>query len=72
MAEEAKKAEEKKECCAGGAIKMIMKIIIGIALVLIGAILWWKWRADFLSLIKGFLGPFLILAGVIFFAIAKE
>jgi len=72
MAEEVKKTEEKKACCSGGATKMILKIVVGMALVLVGAILWWAWRVDFLSLIKGFLGPFLILAGVIFFAIAKE
>jgi hypothetical protein len=71
MTEEIKKSEEKK-CCASGSVSMLVKIIAGAILVLLGAILWWKFRADFLALVKGILGPFLMLVGLVFFAIAKE
>jgi hypothetical protein len=52
--------------------KMILKIILGIALVALGVlslIIWWK---DLLVLIKGAVGAVLILAGIVCFAIAKE
>ena len=65
MAEEGKK---------GGlqAAKMMLKVILGIVLLAAGAWLIWLWRWDVWMVIKGFLGMVIVLAGVIFLAIAKE
>ena len=63
-------AEEKKG--ASLVAKMALKIILGIALLSVGVWLIWLWRWDVLTVIRGFLGMAVILAGVIFLAIAKE
>ncbi len=62
--------EEKK----GGvqATKTVLKVILGIILLAVGVWLVWLWKWEVLAVIKGFLGMVVILAGVIFLAIAKE
>lgn len=62
--------EEKKE--AAQVTKMALKVVLGIVLLAVGAWLVWFWRWDVLTVIKGFTGIVVILAGVIFLAIAKE
>ena len=52
--------------------KIASKVIIGIALLALGARFIWLWRVDVLTVIKGFLGIVVIFAGLIFLAIAKE
>ncbi len=71
MAEEIKQ-EEKKETCK--LMPTLFKVVLGIVfLVLAGYLLigrlWWHhtWLV-----IKGCAGPFLVLAGIITLAIAKE
>ena len=64
-------ADEQKKCISGG-IKSALKVILGIILLAAGAWLIWFWRWDVLTVIKGFVGIGVILAGVIFLAIAKE
>ena len=54
------------------ATKMALKVILGIILLAVGAWLIWLWKWDVWTVIKGFLGMVVILAGVIFLAIAKE
>jgi hypothetical protein len=52
--------------------KTILKIVIGIVLIVLGlalVIVWWPYL---LGLIQGCLGLFLIMAGAITIAIAKE
>ncbi len=66
-------AEENKETCkTTDGLKMIAKILVGIALIVAGLYLCWGWRWELVTLIKGCLGPFLILVGLVFVAIAKE
>lgn len=72
MAEELKQGENK--CCCGGgkALSTIFKVVLGLALLALGCwslLRWWK-----LSIMigKGCIGLFLILAGIITLAIAKE
>ncbi|MBU3933406.1 MAG: hypothetical protein KKH11_01910 [Candidatus Omnitrophica bacterium] len=65
MADEQKKA-------VSGVVKIALKVILGIILLAVGAWLIWLWRWDVLTVIKGFVGIVVILAGVIFLAIAKE
>ncbi|MDD5617909.1 MAG: hypothetical protein PHG69_02340 [Candidatus Omnitrophica bacterium] len=63
---------ENKECKASGGLKMMVKVLVGLALIAAGLYLCWNWRGALITLIKGCLGPFLILAGLVFIAIAKE
>ena len=67
-------AEEKKEGCGcqGGGLKSLVKVVIGIALIVLGVFLCIQWLPALLTLVKGCLGPFLVLLGLIFIAIAKE
>lgn len=70
MADEVKQEEKKAE--ASKVPSTILKVILGLALLALGAwaiIIWWS---DLLLLIRGCIGLFLILAGVITLAIAKE
>jgi len=52
--------------------KAVVKGIVGILLVVLGVVLWIYWLKDFLSVLKGCIGPFLVLAGTITIAIARE
>ena len=54
------------------AVKTALKIISGIVFLAVGVRLVWLWRWDVLTVIKGFVGIAVILAGVILLAIAKE
>jgi ascorbate-specific PTS system EIIC-type component UlaA len=54
------------------AVKTVLKVILGIILLAAGAWLVWFWWGDVLAIIRGFLGIVVILAGIIFLAIAKE
>ncbi len=68
--EQTQQPEEKKS--AGEVAKMILKVIIGLVLVGLGIwaiIAWWK---DLLLVIRGCIGLFLILAGAITIAIARD
>ena len=65
MADEQKKA-------VSGVVKIALKVILGIILLAVGAWFIWLWRWDVLTVIKGFVGIVVVLAGVIFLAIAKE
>jgi hypothetical protein len=50
----------------------LFKVILGLVFLVLGVmaiIRWWDW---IVLLIKGCLGPFLLLAGIITLAIAKE
>jgi len=67
MAEETKKEEKK-------TASMLLKVLLGLVFLVLAAYLligrgWWL---DTWKLIKGCAGPFLVLAAVITFAIAKE
>jgi len=70
MAEEVKTEEKKVEI--GRIISTILKVILGLVFVALGIwaiVVWWR---DLILVIKGCIGPFLILAGIITLAIAKE
>ncbi|MDP2940978.1 MAG: hypothetical protein Q8N85_01810 [Candidatus Omnitrophota bacterium] len=70
MAEEIK--QEEKKCEPNKALSMIFKVILGLVFLVLGGAAIYIWRSPLLALIKGCVGPFLILAGVITLAIAKE
>lgn len=53
-------------------VAKIIKALIGVALVILGAWLVYLWRADLLTLIRGGLGLFLVLCGLIAFALIAD
>jgi hypothetical protein len=66
MAEEGKKADGKK------IISTLFKVILGLAFLVLGVLTILKWWPQLVEIIKGCIGLFLILAGIITLAIAKE
>lgn len=78
--EEEKKEEEiaqeieelEKEDKSREIYKTAFKLALGIVFILVGVVTWIGWRDFFIVLLKGCIGPFLIFAGVIAIAIAKE
>jgi fatty acid desaturase len=70
MAEETKQEEKKADLKK--IASTIFKVILGVVFLALGVwavIAWWR---DLLLVVKGCIGAFLILAGVITLAIAKE
>lgn len=70
MAEELKQEEKKTD--ATKALSTIFKFILGFVFLVLGVAAIIAWRNDLLVVIKGCIGLFLVLAGVITLAIAKE
>lgn len=70
MAEEVKQEEKKTE--AKNMFSTIFKVLLGMAFLVLGVLAIMSWRSELLSVIKGCIGPFLVLAAIITFAIAKE
>lgn len=70
MAEEVKQEEKKVE--VKKIISTIFKVILGLVLLALGALAIVRWWEMLLIMVKGCVGLFLILAGVITLAIAKE
>ena len=70
MAEEVKQEEGKTE--SKRMFSTLVKVILGIIFLILGlyavVVLW----SDILTLIKGCIGPFLILAGIVTLAIARD
>jgi hypothetical protein len=71
MGEEIKQ-EEKKCCGSSKAMSMIFKVILGLVFLALGVMAILQWWPQLLMIIKGCIGLFLILAGIITLAIAKE
>ncbi|MFA4842689.1 MAG: hypothetical protein WC658_02520 [Candidatus Omnitrophota bacterium] len=69
MAEEVKQEvkPEKKN-----VLGTLLKVILGLVFLALGVLTILAWRRDLLMVIKGCVGPFLVLAGIITLAIAKE
>ena len=70
MADEVKQDEKKAD--AKKAISTILKVVLGLAFLVLGIwaiVAWWN---DLLRVIRGCIGLFLVLAAMITFAIAKE
>lgn len=72
MVEEVKQEEKKEKVEVGKIISTILKVILGLAFLALGVGLILIWRHDLVVVFKGCIGLFLILAGLITLAIAKE
>lgn len=70
MAEEIKQEEKKVD--GGKLFSTILKVILGVVFLALGLWAVVVLRRDIFILIKGCVGPFLILAGIITLAIAKD
>lgn len=70
MAEEIK--QEEKKAGAKNIFFAVFKVILGLAFLVLGAWAIIAWWANLLLVIRGCIGLFLILAGVVTLAIAKE
>ncbi len=70
MAEEIKKEEK---CCETKKVfSTFLKVVLGLVFLVLGVMAILKWWQLLLMIIQGCVGLFLILAGVITLAIAKE
>lgn len=70
MAEEAKQEEKKAE--GGNVFSTIFKVLLGLVFLALGVWAVIAWRGDLKVVLKGCVGLFAILAGMITLAIAKE
>jgi len=70
MAEEVKQEEKKTD--VKKILWTIFKVILGIAFLVLGVLAIIYWRYEVKMLIKGCIGFFLLLAGVITLAIARD
>ncbi len=70
MAEEVKQEEKKVE--AKKIISTLFKVILGLVFLALGVLAIMRWLPDLLAVVRGCIGLFLILAGIITLAIAKE
>jgi len=70
MADEVKQEEKKVE--ASKIMSTIFKVVLGLVFLLLGVLAILRWWTLLLMIIKGCIGLFLILAGIITLAIAKE
>ena len=70
MAEELK--QEEKKCQVSKVMSTIFKVILGLVFLALGALAILRWWSLLLMIVKGCIGLFLILAGIITLAIAKE
>ena len=66
MAEEVKKNDSQK------MLATLFKVVLGLIFLGLGAAAILKWWVSLLTVVQGCIGLFLILAGVITLAIAKE
>jgi len=70
MTEEVKKEEGAQK--VKKIISTLLKVVLGIVFLVLGVLAILRWWRLLLMIIKGCLGLFLILAGIITLAIAKE
>jgi hypothetical protein len=70
MAEEVKQEEKKVD--AKQVLWTIFKVILGLVFLGLGVLAIIRWWGNLLLVVKGCIGLFLILAGIITLAIAKE
>jgi len=72
-AEEKKCTDTEKKCCDSKKIlATLFKVVLGLVFLVLGGLAILRFRDALLVIVKGCIGLFLILAGVITLAIAKE
>ena len=72
-AEEKKSCDTEKKCCdPKKTLATLFKVVLGLVFLVLGGLAILKFWGALLVIIQGGIGLFLILAGVITLAIAKE
>ena len=69
MAEEAR---EEKKVDAKKLMSTMLKVVLGLGFLVLGVLAILRWWPQLLEMVKGCIGLFFILAGIITLAIAKE
>jgi hypothetical protein len=69
--QEKTKNDQEKACGICGS-KTGIKVVIGLILLILGIALMIIWAKPLFDLIRGFLGLFLVMAGAVTIAVAKE
>ena len=72
--------QDEKKCCSTESkccdskkmLSMLFKVVLGLVFLVLGGLAIYKFWPDLLTMVKGCIGLFLLLAGVITLAIAKE
>lgn len=64
--------ETKEKCCSSKAVATLLKFVLGLVLVVLGILAVLGWWGNLIIVFKGCAGLFLILAGLIALAVAKE
>lgn len=64
--------QESKCCGSKKLLSMLFKVVLGLVFLVLGGLTIYKFWPELLTIIKGCVGAFLLLAGVITLAIAKE
>jgi len=72
MAEEVKTQNTAEEKKSADAVKMVSKIVLGLLFVALGLAAVIRWIQPLLMIVRGCVGLFLILVGIITIAVAKE
>jgi len=70
MAEEIKKEEAKVD--AKRTVSTLLKVVLGLVFLILGVVASIVFLKPIILIIKGCVGPFLILAGIVTLAIAKD
>lgn len=65
-------AEQNNEKCSGVSAKTLLKVVIGVVLVILGLAAIIGWWSSLWVVFRGCIGLFLVMAGAITIAIAKE
>jgi uncharacterized membrane protein len=63
---------ESKCCDSKKMLSMLVKVVLGLVFLILGGLAIYKFWPELLTIVKGCVGLFLLLAGVITLAIAKE
>ena len=72
-AEEKKCCDTEKKCCdPKKTLSTLFKVVLGLAFLVLGGLAILRFWGALLTIVQGCIGLFLILAGVITLAIAKE
>ena len=70
MGEEVKQEQAKPE--TSKVFSVVLKTVLGLGCLLLGGLSIWHWRIYLKIVVLGCLGLFLLLAGIITLAIARE
>lgn len=63
---------QEKKADAGKTMSTVLKVILGLIFLGLGVLAIYRWWVDLFTVIRGCIGLFMLLVGIITLAIAKE